>query len=142
MDRTCIVAGYDGSEASLAAVLHAARRAGETGRLIVVCAGPSDEEGQAMLDALLMEKAETLADTDVELRVSRRSPAEAIVHFARVTSADEIAVGTRGAGRVGSLIGSVAQDVLHRAECPVLVIPERAVAAKSADAGAAAARQR
>lgn len=45
----------------------------------------------------------------------------------------EIAVGTHGAGRLGSLIGSVAQDVLHKAECPVLAIPERAVAAASSD---------
>ncbi len=134
----CIVAGYDGSEASLAAVLHAARRAGETGTLIIVYAGPSDEEGNAMLDALLMEEAEALTATDVELRVSRRSPAEAIVHLAEIHRADEIAVGTRGAGRVGSLIGSVAQDVLHHAECPVLVIPEKAVS-KSGSAGAEAA---
>lgn len=125
----CIVAGYDGSEASTAAVLRAAARVGDTGRLIVVYASPSDEEGQAMLDALLMEKAEILADVDVDLRVSRRTPSEAIVHLARLVRADEVAVGTRGAGRLGSLIGSVAQDVLHKAECPVLAIPERAVAA-------------
>lgn len=48
----------------------------------------------------------------------------------------------RGAGRVGSLLGSVAQDVLHRAKCPVLVIPKRAVDAYAASAGAKAATQR
>lgn len=142
----CIVVGYDGSEASRAAVRLAAARAGATGRLVVVLsmgtpaepwvvAGPEYllenpvEYGQAMLDALLMEEAEALGETDCELNVAHGDPARAIVEWADACDADEIAIGTRGAGRVRSLLGSVAQDVLHRADRPVLVIPKRAVAA-------------
>ncbi len=33
------------------------------------------------------------------------------------------------------LLGSVAHEVLHCAHCPVVVIPERAVAERYADAG-------
>jgi nucleotide-binding universal stress UspA family protein len=34
-------------------------------------------------------------------------------------------VGTRGLGRIPALLGSVAHDVLHQADRPVTVIPQR-----------------
>lgn len=141
----CIVVGYDGSESSRAAVRFAAARAGSAGKVVVVLslsasadpwpiAGPANllenpvEHGEAMLDALMMEEAEALADTDCETHVAHGDPARAIVDMAAARDADEIAIGTRGAGRVGSLLGSVAQSVLHHADRPVVVIPKRAVA--------------
>ena len=39
---------------------------------------------------------------------------------------DTIYIGSRGAGRASVLLGSVAHDVLHRADRPVTVITERA----------------
>jgi nucleotide-binding universal stress UspA family protein len=50
-----------------------------------------------------------------------------IADLAEEIDADEIIVGTRGAGRAGALMGSVAHELLHVARRPVTVIPERAV---------------
>jgi nucleotide-binding universal stress UspA family protein len=46
---------------------------------------------------------------------------------AEVRGADEIIVGTRGFGRARALFGSVAHELIHLAECPITVIPERVV---------------
>lgn len=49
-------------------------------------------------------------------------PAEVLVRAAR--TAEMIVVGNRGRGGVASaLLGSVSQDVVHRAPCPVLIVP-------------------
>ncbi len=139
-----IIVGYDGSEPSRAAVRFAAGAAGESGKVIVVhsvdsvgdrfaTGGPLstvDDRaayGRAVLDELVMEEAETFADSNIEVELSHSAPAKAIVEAARFEEADEIVIGTRGTGRVGSLLGSVATDVLHRATVPVVVIPANAV---------------
>ena len=138
----CIVVGYDGSEPARSAVKHAAARAGGAGKVVIVFAAvrPSAvadpefliedpvEHGQAVLDELLMEEAELLTETgDFALEVASGNPADVIVAAAVAHDADEIAIGTRGAGRISSLLGSVAHDVLHRADRPVLVVPKGAV---------------
>ena len=45
--------------------------------------------------------------------------------MADVEHASEIVIGTRGFGRARALLGSVAHDLIHRARCPVTVIPAR-----------------
>lgn len=51
------------------------------------------------------------------------SVAVEIVGLARETSADQIAMGTRGLGAAGSLfLGSVALGVVHRSHVPVLLV--------------------
>lgn len=60
--------------------------------------------------------------------------AEVIDAAASNHDADAIYVGPRGAGRAKALLGSVAHDVLHRAERPVTVITERAAERLSAEA--------
>jgi nucleotide-binding universal stress UspA family protein len=55
--------------------------------------------------------------------------ARAIADVATVRDADEIILGTRGFGRMRALLGSVAHELIHLAPCPVVVIPERVVAA-------------
>lgn len=51
------------------------------------------------------------------------SVAMEIVGLARETSADQIAMGTRGLGAAGSLfLGSVALGVVHRSPVPVLLV--------------------
>lgn len=50
-------------------------------------------------------------------------PAEEIVALAEALVADLVVVGSRRVGRVKRLIGgSVSEDVVHRASCPVLVV--------------------
>jgi nucleotide-binding universal stress UspA family protein len=60
------------------------------------------------------------------------SAAKAIADVANVRGADEIVIGTRGFGRVRALLGSVAHELIHLADCPVTAIPERLVAREPA----------
>ena len=142
--RPRIVVGYDGSETARAAVAHAAARAGRRGKVYVVhCFGPppnlfgaqsfepmlDDREGRgkAVLDALLLEDGGVLMDVDFELELVAGNPAEEIAELAEARDADEIVIGSRGFGRMRSVLGSVSQEVLHIADRPVTVIPYNAV---------------
>lgn len=59
----------------------------------------------------------------LSLREVRAVPEEALPHLAK--EARMLVVGSRGLGAVRSaLLGSVSVSILHRAECPVLVVPE------------------
>lgn len=135
-----IVVGYDGSPASRSALARAAERAGDDGKVYVVHAYalPHDWIGtpdyQRLLDVVL-ERAqatvkpleEDLVGIDSEVEVIGDRPASAIAGVAAARDADEIIIGTRGHGRARALLGSVAHELIHLAECPVTVIPERAV---------------
>jgi nucleotide-binding universal stress UspA family protein len=136
----CIVVGYDGSPASRAALARAAERAGAHGKLYVVHAYtlPHDWIGtpdyQLLLDVVLKRAQECvkpleedLQGIDWEVEVIADRPAHALAGVASIRGADEIIVGTRGFGRARALLGSVAHELIHLAECPVTVIPERAV---------------
>jgi nucleotide-binding universal stress UspA family protein len=58
-----------------------------------------------------------------ETLIRTGSPADEIVHAAEELGATVIVVGSRGWGRVRSvLLGSVSERVLHAAHCPVLVV--------------------
>ena len=137
--RPTIVVGYDGSAQSRSAVDYAARRAGPEGTVFIVHAysPPSDwlghpnyqhvledhmERGRALIDALVMDD-DPLLETNFETELLGEPPAEAIVAVAEARKADEIAVGSRGHGRVRAALGSVSQDVIHRASVPVVVVP-------------------
>jgi nucleotide-binding universal stress UspA family protein len=49
--------------------------------------------------------------------------ANEIVRVAKDLQVDQIAMGTRGMGAVGSLLlGSVAQRVIHQSEVPILLV--------------------
>ena len=55
-------------------------------------------------------------------------PAAEIVRFAREHEADLIVMGTHGYGSVKRLLlGSVADQVIRQAACPVLVVPHRSL---------------
>jgi nucleotide-binding universal stress UspA family protein len=65
-------------------------------------------------------------DLTVRLEYIRRSgpPAEAIIDLAAEVDCELIVIGTRGASEgETTLLGRVAQEVLHRATCPVLCLP-------------------
>ena len=143
-----IVVGYDGSPSARAAVEHAIDRAGPAGRLILVHAYqvPADYIGASYYSGMVEDAAQHAADVmdslerdcervlgvDHERDISTGAAAPAIVRAAEAYRADEIVIGSRGVGRVRALLGSVAHDVLHRATCPVTVIPERMVDAWTA----------
>ena len=150
-----IVVGYDGSKSADAAIEHAIDRAGPDGRLVLVHAYhvPADYIGASyytemqedacqgaagVLDTLERD-CERLGAVEHERDISAGPAAPAIVRAAEAYDADEIVIGSRGVGRVRALLGSVAHDVLHRAQCPVTVIPERMVEAWTATPAAATA---
>ena len=140
------VVGYDGSAASLAAVREAARRTGAAGHLIVVHAyePPSEALGWPLYDAAVKDaaaEAQALVDglrghpgVKWTSEIVAGPTAEVIDAAARNQDAEAIYIGSRGAGRAGALLGSVAHEVLHRADRPVTVITE-AAAARLGEAG-------
>ena len=150
----CVIAGFDGSAASRAAVSLAVRKAWPDGRVVVVHAfrqpsGSYDGIGyQKRLDAALgdahallaglEEQVPGLSSLDWGTELLAGPPAAALADVAEAEGADEIVVGTRGFGRGRALLGSVAHDLIHYAPCPVTVIPERVVRRSAAGRSEAA----
>lgn len=139
----CVVAGFDGSAASRAAVRLAAARVGG-GKLFIIHAydAPPDfwgsehyeelleralQRGRGILAGLAEDADLGLADVDYEAELIAGRPAEVVARVAETRHADEIVVGTRGFGRVRAVLGSVAHELLHEAPCPVTAIPARAL---------------
>ena len=149
-----IVVGYDGSPAALAAVDTAIDRAGPDGHLVIVCAyqTPTDYTGASYYTATVEDASqhatkvlddleghcERLVTIDHERDLAVGPAAAAIVRAAKTHGAAEIVIGSRGVGRMRALLGSVAHDVIHRADCPVTVIPERMAERNPAEPAAAA----
>lgn len=139
----CLVVGYDGSDASRAALAYAASKAGSGGVVVVVHAyGPPADwlgkpEYQRVLDVhrgrgeALLESIPLPSGVEHETELIAGDPAEKIVDVARVRDADEIVIGSHGYGRLRSVLGSVSHQVLHTADRPVVVIPERAIQGES-----------
>ena len=137
--RPVIVVGYDGSQASRAALGIAARHAGSSGVVFVVYAYdvPSDllgsansprlladqeSHGRALLDEVLVSNDGPLREVTYETALLNGPAAPAIAGFARARNADEIIVGAQGFGR-GPALGRVPYQLLHIADRPVLVMP-------------------
>lgn len=137
MNRTLVV-GYDGSQAARQALDYAGSRV-NGGKLFVVTAvvPPPEWMGrpgwQEIVDEEHKRGSELLADAverlpekvDYSTELLEGPAADAIVGVANARNADAIVVGSRGLGRVRAVLGSVSHDVLHLAECPVVVVPER-----------------
>ncbi|MEV8322271.1 universal stress protein [Kitasatospora sp. NPDC056731] len=128
-----VVAGFDGSPESLAATAWAAREALRRGlALELLQAWPwpkrdsvgTNEVYNRSRDALAAREAELRA-THAGLQVSSRQvpddPAKALVTAGRTSAV--LVLGSRGLGPVrGFLVGSVSQEVLRRATCPVVLV--------------------
>jgi nucleotide-binding universal stress UspA family protein len=139
---TNIVCATDGSEHADRALLHAAEIAQRDGAALHVVHIVERLPGRKMAGQLntylnedeLDEKfgrqtREITADRNVRATFHTapgRSGhvAQRIVDVMNETGGDLIVVGTRGhSGLVGALLGSVTQDLLHIAPCPVLAVP-------------------
>jgi nucleotide-binding universal stress UspA family protein len=75
--------------------------------------------------AVLESARERLAGktTALELELLEGDPAETIVRRARELACESIVMGTHGRGRLGqTLLGSVAQRVVHMSEIPVTLV--------------------
>ena len=136
---TRIIVGVDGSPESIEALkwafdearcrqgsvvaLHAWHDVYASGAPYTVAVDPKlyTDAGHRLLERALAEAAPG-ADLEVHRRVVHNGPASAILEAAE--DADLIVVGSRGRGGfAGLLLGSVSQQVVHHAPCPVVVIP-------------------
>jgi nucleotide-binding universal stress UspA family protein len=135
-----IVVGIDGSPMSDAALEYACRRAERTGEIVAAVHGwrvhtPSTDllsaQPRSITDAveekqlLLGESVAGLRDAhpDVVLVCEAIPVAPGDVLVDASANASLVVVGSRGRGYFsGLLLGSVSQDLLHRAKCPVAVV--------------------
>jgi nucleotide-binding universal stress UspA family protein len=134
-----IVVGVDGSESSKDALRWAKTQADLTGSELVAvsawsypaAAYPTLAGYVPMGDSLDLEKEtrialetmvkDTLGDVPISLLVIEGHPANAILDAGQ--DATLIVVGSRGhGGFVGSVVGSVSQNVMSHAACPVVVV--------------------
>jgi nucleotide-binding universal stress UspA family protein len=138
-----VVVGFDGSPASHVALSRAIQTVGRHGKLFLVHAWevpeawrgrgtyqPYVDRALAAAEGVVDDAVKGhpgLADIAWETELIGGPPAKAIADVAAARHADEIVVGTRGFGRVRALLGSVAHELIHLADCPVTVIPERMV---------------
>ena len=133
-----VVVGYDGSPTSRAALTWAAERAGDGGSLFVVYAFdlPPDMLGGTTYQHAAAEHKEhgrsvlaslpDLPGVTVETELIGGHAGEAIAAVAQTRGADEIVVGSRGFSPLRGALGSTSHELLHRAPCPVVVIPPQA----------------
>ena len=79
------------------------------------------EEG---MKALAAAKAKLeAANMPHQVHIAVGTPAEVIVHFAKDLKCGHIVMGTRGIGGAkGALLGSVARDVIAKADVPVTLV--------------------
>lgn len=139
-DRSCIVAGYDGSAEAAAAVRWAARHAGAAKRPlhVVHCSlwplltrhlGPVpgvsgsglEQSAQAVLDEGVALAAAEVQGVEIRSSLVHGLPAQLLMDIS--TGEHLLVVGSRGMGGfLGLLVGSVSLELAAAAACPVAVI--------------------
>lgn len=139
--RSCLVLGYDGSEAARRAAHWALGELSGDGRLVVVHSGrplhapPSPlsspgertERSQAILDELLLEGEDSLFDVDIVTEISEEDPVTALLEAARRHGAQAIVVGSEHRSRLRHTLGTVTSQLLRTSPVPVIAVPaERA----------------
>lgn len=139
-DREPILIATDGSEGAEGAAVAGARVArtlGTTAILVYVrpSLGPlgdpyyQEKLSEQMAHArVALDRARVLVDQEgvgAAEEILEGSAADRIVELARDRNAPLIVVGSRGLGAVaGALLGSVSSAIIHRADRPVLVVPQ------------------
>jgi nucleotide-binding universal stress UspA family protein len=131
-----IVAGVDGSAASLQAIEWAVQQAELTGATLEVVAAwewpnsfgwsviPSEynpeQDAQGLLESLVAALRKSHPHVKVTWKVVEGHPAPVLVNESR--GADLLVVGSRGHGEfIGMLIGSTSEHCVANAACPVVV---------------------
>ena len=135
-----IIVGYDGSEASRAAIETAVIMAKKFEGRIVVASGLAPnyaprrviehqfqwEETRQACEMGMREVIDGCGDACqlMEAVAVPLPPVDALISLAKEREADLIVLGTNGEGRVkGLLLGSTAFGVVQRSPVPVLVVP-------------------
>ena len=147
-----VVVGYDGSPTARAAVTHAVALA-KGDRVVIVHAhhepparitshwrellsAETGEHGQAVLDAILLEGNDELAEANWEARLVEGPAAEALIRVADEVGADVVVTGSRGYGAIGAVLGSVSQALVKVSDRPVTIIGPRCAERWAAEATA------
>jgi len=136
-----ILVPVDGSDVALRALSHAIRLAQLIGEAEVhllnvqppISGSVGAFVGSENIDRFYREESDNalaparklLQDEGLPVHAAMRigSSGQAIVDYAHELPCDAIVMGTRGLGRIGSLVmGSVATQVVHLAEVPVTLI--------------------
>lgn len=122
----CALAQEDGTRLLVVHVIEATRVAeGPSG-------GPTQE---AALNERLREAYALVGAIDVRYETHEGDPAEELLRAARESRADVIVMGTHGRSGLDRLLaGSVAEAVLRKSECPVLVLHDAPDATPKGDA--------
>lgn len=134
--NSCLVVGYDGSDAARAALEYAAARSalrsGAADIVVVYGYGPpTDWLGTPNLQSIYESRRElgrtVLAGLPLAashaIDLVAEPPARAIALAARRHDAAEIIVGGRGFGRLRGPLGSVSHELLCLADRPVVIVP-------------------
>jgi len=131
-----IVVGYDGSDRALRAVEEAADLATATGAVLqLVTAVPKQNQihefGESsdkmflsetqIANEQLLNLAAKMKHLDVRIGAVAGAPAQVLLDEARRVNADLILVGNRHVQGISRILGSVAEDVAHKAPCAVLI---------------------
>lgn len=131
-----IIVGYDGSDRAKGAVKEAADLATATGSALHLVTAVNKNEKihtmgessdkQFLSDSEIATKnleyvAETISHLDITMAAVPGSPAKVLVDQAEETNADLILVGNRHVQGLSRVLGSVAEDVAHKAPCAVLI---------------------
>lgn len=137
---THILVPLDGSARAEAALEYGSKLAKQAGGkltlLRVISLVPEGLSGQDVIDQIRSRQAKTAqeylqaaaqkAGVSAEVIVLPGDAARTILNFAREKDVDTIVLNSHGAGGIsGYVFGSVAEKVVHGAECPVLVLHER-----------------
>lgn len=135
-----IVAGVDGSDGGHRALRWAAHEAATRGGTVRAVTAwrwddesplPQDELRRRAEDVLTQEIAALAPGLPVAGQVVEGRPADALTAAAR--DADLLVLGSHGHGRVWhTVLGSVAEECVRKATCPVVVIPVPQEAPRSA----------
>ena len=125
-----VLAGYDGSPESLAAIDTAAKLLGDRlGRLTVTTVVPYDDivEPERLAIAALQRLAQTSSVNELvtDYKVLHGRPADALREWAIQDGYEVIAVGSRGMGMSKRLLGSAAYELARGGKVPVLVVGEQ-----------------
>ena len=123
-----IVVGVDGSRESEAALHFACERAALHGERVAVlhtyrAHSTTQERAARLLDNYSATFRGDFPKLVIDTLAVPGDPAEGLVE--QSASASLVAVGTRGRDAIAELsLGSVSQQLLHRAQCPVAVVPQ------------------
>ena len=113
-----------GAELTLLHVVQVNYYAGDFGTVdVALLEGEMRKNGQLQLDSLAAEMADRDIYSKTEVRTGRTT--SEIVNLARETNVDLIILATHGhTGLKHVLLGSVAENVVRHAPCPVLIVRE------------------